>query len=265
MILLLAACVAPNEGFSGGGTPSEGGPDGAVVDDTSLSEDTSVEDTSTSDTSDSAVDTSVGDTSVEDTGEEDPDADRDLDGFTNGEERAAGSDPDACWSVPTGWPQCLAQAEADGVTGDGYRKGKVVPNFTMEDQNGQELQFHQFYSMVVIVDISAGWCAPCNESAATAEDFYVTYSGSGVLLVHLMTEDWYGQDADVAFLGEWASTHGLSFPVIREEEGVYEALYDEGYIEGIPSYFVYDRSMVLQETWSGHNEALMNLAVAMYK
>lgn len=250
MILLLAACVAPHEGFSGGGSGSEGGggSTGPV--------DSSVEDTD--DGSES------GDSSVEDTGpisEEDFDGD----GFTDAEEEAAGSDPQACWSVPTGWPQCLAQAEADGLEGQGWRKGHVVPNWSMTDQFGQDLQFHQFYGMVVIVDVSAGWCGPCNQAAGVAEDFYVEHQGDGVLLVHLMIEDWYGNPSDVDFLGEWSDSHGLSFPVVLEEEGVYEALYDQGYIDGIPAYFVYDRGMVLRDTWSGHVSEYMDAAVAQYK
>jgi thiol-disulfide isomerase/thioredoxin len=242
--LLLAACLAPHEGFSGGGDgtrgPSGGSPDDSTVEDTDSGKDSS------------------------DTGPI-SDEDFDGDGFTDVEEETAGSDPEACWSVPSGWPQCLARAEADGLEAEGWRKGKVPPNWTMTDQFGETLQFHQFYGMVVIVDVSSGWCGPCNQSASVAEPFYLEHKDDGVLLVHLMVENWYENDADVAFLGEWAEAHGLSFPVVLEEEGVYESLYDEGYILGIPSYLVYDRGLVLKDNWSGHVPEYMESAVAKYE
>ena len=245
MLLVLAACVPPNQGgFGGGGSSTGAGPIGGSPVDTA---------------EDSSVD-SGGETGLE-TG--DPDLDSDGDGFSDVDERAAGSDPTACWSVPSGWPQCLHEAE--GVEGQGWRLGYTAPNWSAPDQHGGELQFHQLYGMVVVVDISSGWCPPCREAALAAEDFYAEHRDDGVILLHLMVEDLYGDPAAQPFLEDWAEQYGLSFPVLADDADVYEALYAEGYIQGIPAYFVYDRELVLQEGWSGHSAEYMNEAVARYK
>lgn len=225
MIWLLASCLSDDGGFGTGGQSSAPVGGGGVGTD--------------------PIDTA------------DPDADTDGDGFSDADERAAGTDPEACWSVPQGWPQCAHEAGA----GEGFAPGERAPNWTLIDQNGDELSFHQLAGMVVVVDVSAGWCGPCNQAAGVAEAWYQARRDDGVMMVHLMIEDTRSQPADTAFCAEWAEEYGLTFPVGTEDEGVYDALFDEGLIQGVPAYLVYDRDLRLQAAWAGYSPELLDDAV----
>ena len=246
MWLLALACTGNDPGWSGGGQSSNTPPLGTTGDEDSGQE------------GDSA-----------DTGPEvDPNLDTDGDGHPDVDELAAGSDPEVCWSVPEGsWPDCRAKAQADGLEEGGWRIGKTMPNWTATDQYGNEIEAWQLYGMVVVLDISAGWCGPCNQAAQNAEDWYQDKKDEGVIEVHLMIDDWYGNGVSQQFLEEWAEEYGLTFPVVMEPTNtVYGSYYDEGYVEGIPTYFIFDRELVLKETWSGYaGEQYLSMAVARYK
>jgi thiol-disulfide isomerase/thioredoxin len=261
MLLLALACVSGDTGWGAGGrsTPPSGEVTGGSDDPGSDSDEPEVLDADGDGLSD---DEEAG------LGTDPNSEDSDEDGHADGDEISAGSDPLVCWSVPEGsWPDCRAKAEADGLQGEGWRKGKVMPNWTATDQYGNPIEAWQLYGMVVVLDISAGWCGPCNQAAQGAEDWYQGKKDEGVIEVHLMVDDWYGNGASQDFLEEWASEYGLTFPVVMDSSNTaYSNLYNEGYIEGIPAYFIYDREMVLQETWSGYaGESYLSLAVARYK
>ena len=167
----------------------------------------------------------------------------------------------ACWDVDSGWPDCAHLAGA----GEGFAPGERMPDWTLTDQFGEPLAMHRLASMVVVVDVSAGWCGPCNQAAGVAEDWYQAHRSDGVMLVHLMTEDYRNEPADTAFAAEWASEYGLTFPVGTESQGVYDALYDEGLIQGIPTYLVYDRDLKLSAAWSGYSAEYLDEAVEQLK
>ena len=83
----------------------------------------------------------------------DPSGDEDGDGFTNGDEDAAGSDPLDATDIPYegGWvkSRCPEDLEA---TGDA--PGQIAPDFTLEDQHGQAWSLHDFCGETVMLEFS---------------------------------------------------------------------------------------------------------------
>jgi thiol-disulfide isomerase/thioredoxin len=169
-----------------------------------------------------------------------------------------GSEPEApCWPVQTGWPDCSSSAK--GVEGEGWAVGEVQPEWFATDQYGQTWSSRRFHGLVVVVDIGAGWCGPCNWSAPGAQALYAEHKDEGLIVVQLMLADWNSQPTSVDFLQEWQTEHELTLPVVMDEsEGglpaPYAAWYELGYVEGLPTYAIIDREGRLKTIWTGVDE-----------
>ncbi len=123
-------------------------------------------------------------------------ADSDGDGWSDGDELDLDTDPLNKFSWDFGgdqWPDFTADAVAAGAdSADEYAMDEVHPNFEYRDQFDQRVNLDQFYGYVVLVDLSAGWCGPCNVVAETANELWEEMREDGFMTVHLMVDNWTG-------------------------------------------------------------------------
>jgi len=207
----------------------------------------------------------------------DPEAmDSDGDGYDDGEEVTADSDPTDGFDWPEGegnWPDFSDEAAADGVTGVSWAIGEQILDISLTDQFDQPFQLYQYYGFVILLDVSAGWCNPCNVVAARAEALYQSYKADGFVMIHLMMDGWEEETpADMTFLQEWADTHGLTFPLTREvgqdddpDYAVNQLRSAGTLVGGIPNFIVIDRDLVIdfQDAGSDDEEVLERIAELM--
>ena len=169
-------------------------------------------------------------------------ADTDGDGISDPDEIALGSDAANKFSWPDRvWPDNRPAAEADGLTFTTYGYDEVFPNLSGNDYFGNNFELWQLYGSIILVDFSAGWCGPCNDVAAEAQDFWNERRDDGFVIFHAMSDGWgYPSDADTTFITEWSDAFGLGFPVVGEGDvnTVSSALYNAGLNEGYIPYFV---------------------------
>jgi thiol-disulfide isomerase/thioredoxin len=192
---------------------------------------------------------------VEDYGLDPLVADTDRDGFSDGAEIEAGSDPKAEFSWPFGtgeWPDYSWKAE--GVTTQGWDYDEVVPKLALTDQFGNPVELQQFYGMVVLLDLSAGWCGPCQTVASDAQEMWEQDREEGFIIVHVMIDDYAGSgNPSQAFLEDWADSFDLDFPVASQDKGdITNELYSNGVYQGaIPFMMLLDREMHLDQAYTG--------------
>lgn len=84
--------------------------------------------------------------------------------------------------------------------------GATAPDFTLSDQNGNEVRLDDFSGSGVILDFCAIWCAACKEFYNSV---YPTLGGQSLLLPVLM-QDNVGNPASAAHALAWASAYGFS-------------------------------------------------------
>jgi thiol-disulfide isomerase/thioredoxin len=202
--------------------------------------------------------------------------DSDGDGYTDAEEREAGSDPEDGFSwpdAPGSWPDFSDLADA-AISSPGWGMDDQIHDVQLVDQFGQAISLYQFYGLVVLLDLSAGWCPPCNTVAEDAEELYQRHKEDGFVLIHLMIGGWDTEEDDlveVEFLREWSDLYGLSFPVTAEqavEEGadsLVDSLRYAGTLTGgIPNFILLDRELRIDFTDAGlDHEAMLERVEAV--
>ena len=84
----------------------------------------------------------------------DPAVDEDGDGYSNGDEDAAGSDPLDATDVPYtgGWRKDIECNDSVEPTGAGV--GDVAEDFLLQDQHGDWFSLHDFCGHVVLIEFA---------------------------------------------------------------------------------------------------------------
>ncbi len=141
--------------------------------------------------------------------------DSDGDGWEDGEEVDLGSNPLDSSSVPqlTTWG---VDSCASSMVGQGNNVGQVATDFTLTDQNGDDLRLHDLCGRAVMLVASAMWCGPCQSEAIELAALYRQYEDDGFIVVTLLGEDSFGQVPNQADLQDWANSFGIDHPVVAD-------------------------------------------------
>lgn len=169
--------------------------------------------------------------------------DTDGDGFSDGEEHAAGTDGAAAWSWPLDgcrWPDLYEEGAAlvgDGVTG--WNDREFVPDLAFTDQCGGPVSLWQFPGHVIILDMAATWCAPCQESAAMLQGTFQAHRDRGYVLLTGL------QGAALEDAQAWAERYGSTHPVLADSDStLFDAI--SGRTTTYPSYVLVDADLTVR-------------------
>ena len=125
----------------------------------------------------------------------------------------------------------------------GSETDRLATNFSARDQNGNLITLFNYHGNVVLMDFTADWCTPCREKAQTAEAFYQKYKAQGFIYILIVIE---GSPS------VWASTYGLTFPVLDDNS---KAIYNIYRKADIPLPHVLDRNMTIRYKGEGWKQS----------
>ena len=96
--------------------------------------------------------------------------------------------------------------------------GKVIPNLVGTDQWGETFNLYEEACDRTVVILRAGFdCGKCNEHAPVYGEYYELYAEEHDFLVVTMLHD-STREIGVEDLNSWANTHGLTHPVILDND-----------------------------------------------
>ena len=125
----------------------------------------------------------------------------------------------------------------------GSEVGSIMANFTAKNQSGGTVNLSERFGDVVLIDFTADWCVPCREKAEKAEAFYQKYKNRGFTYILIVIE---GSPAS------WASTYGLTFPVLDDNT---QKIYNMYRKSSIPLPHILDRNFTIRYKVEGFNQA----------
>jgi peroxiredoxin len=149
-------------------------------------------------------------------------------------------DDDACdeYGPENDWWHACTQDIPEGLSGTGFGSGQVASNFSLLDQFGKEVELYQFYGKVIVLDVFAQWCGPCQENAPHGQDLWEQGAGE-VVMLGVMQENDASSPPSVDDAVNWAENFGLEHPVLADTPQ-----FNSPYILiGFPTYIVIDRQM----------------------
>ncbi|MDO9087823.1 MAG: redoxin domain-containing protein [Anaerolineaceae bacterium] len=120
------------------------------------------------------------------------------------------------------------------------QKGFLAPDFKLNDIDGNEYQLSEFKDHLVIVNVWASWCKPCQYEMPAMQKIYDQHKDEGLIL--LAVNNTY-QDS-VSNVLNFVESNQLTFPILLDIEGDVSALYK---VQALPSTYFIDRSGMISE------------------
>lgn len=113
--------------------------------------------------------------------------------------------------------------------------GKLAPDFTLTDINGNSVRLADMKGRVVMVEFWATWCPPCRESTPVLNELYRKYRDRGFTLLGVSIDK--GQDVR-ADVNSFVKELSISYPVFLDTDDVYLSYK----VINVPSSFMIDKN-----------------------
>jgi thiol-disulfide isomerase/thioredoxin len=186
--------------------------------------------------------------------------DTDGDSYLDGDEVLENTDPTDATSViyTGGWPY---QRNKDDIVDPGFdgapEVGGTIPRLVSVDQHGEMLDIYDYamHGKPVVIDLSAGWCAACQEVSLWLEGEGSLGDGEfdaipdmvkngDILWVTVVFENGSSTPATENDVANWYAQYPNPDVAIMADDD--RALFDWLWPGGYPAIFVLDENMALQ-------------------
>jgi thiol-disulfide isomerase/thioredoxin len=124
----------------------------------------------------------------------------------------------------------------------GEVKGKVAPDFALQDLQGKQVKLSDFRGKAVLLNFWATWCGPCKVEMPWFVELQKQYGPQGLQIVGVALDD-SGKDA----IQKYANEMGVNYTILQGQDSVGDAY---GAI-GLPTTYFIDRDGKIIDSASG--------------
>lgn len=146
-----------------------------------------------------------------------------------------------------------------------YKLDDHACDFTLKDQNGNDWQLYsdEIRGNIVVLDLTAMWCGPCNTAASEAQEIYDLYKDKGVLYVSIIIDDAQGDVVDLADVQDWIQRHNITTaPVLAGSRDMVDYTAETGFpTTSWPTFLLIDRDLVVRWGLHGYSRQMIEEAI----
>jgi peroxiredoxin len=123
------------------------------------------------------------------------------------------------------------------------RPGSTAPNFTAVNvTNGDTVTLRDYGGDVMLLNLWATWCAPCEVEMPSMQRLHDLLGPSGLKIVAVSVDT-----QESALVARWAEDRGLTFDVLHDRNG---SIMTDYQATGWPESFIIDRDgVIVRKIW----------------
>jgi len=145
--------------------------------------------------------------------------------------------------VESGAQVDASSADTDGSVETATRSEDAMPNFELQDLDGNVVKLSDYSGQAVLLNFWATWCSPCKAEMVDFVEIQKQY-GDGSFTVIAVSLDQTG----IAKVREFVDARELNFPILMGNQTV---VTQYGNFRGIPTSFLLNSDHELAKRYTG--------------
>ncbi len=134
-------------------------------------------------------------------------------------------------------------------------------NFTLKDQNDEEVSLYDFYGSAIILDLSAMWCGPCVQAGADVQGTIERFADHDVKYITVLIDNPQGQPPTLSDVQSWAANLGIETePVLQGSRDFLNSDPSAGWpLSSWPTFIFITSEMEIYYFQSGYNQQVIDM------
>lgn len=141
--------------------------------------------------------------------------------------------------------------------------GSQPCNFELLDQNDEMVSLYDFYGSVVILDLSAMWCGPCQIAGSDVQGTIERFAEHDVRYITVLVDNLQGNPPALSDVQSWASNLGIETePILQGSRDFLNADPSLGWpLESWPTFILITSEMEVYYFQKGYNQQVLDMLI----